>query len=163
MKEKFLNAVDMHQGIIHKILSVYTYNEEDRKDLLQEILLQLWISFPSFSERSAFSTWMFKVALNTALLHKRKRKYEINAREKMTEKLSSQFNVDKKDVIISLYMAIDQLKPVDKAIALLYLEQKNYQEIEQIMGMKKNNVGVRINRIKEKLRKIFDYEQQLKK
>jgi len=150
----------MHQGIIHKILSVYTHNEEERKDLLQEIMLQLWNSFPSFSERSAFSTWMFKVALNTALLHKRKKRNETHAREVIAENLSSQMGIDKKDIIISLYMAIDQLGPIDKAIALLYLEQKNYQEIEEIMGMNKNNVGVRISRIKEKIKKIFEYEQQ---
>ena len=150
----------MHQGIIHKILSLYTYNEEDRKDLLQEIMLQLWVSFPSFSARSAFSTWMYKVALNTALLHKRKKRNEMNARETIAEHLSSQLGIDKKDSIISLYMAIDLLGPVDKAIALLYLEQKKYDEIEQIMGMSKNNVGVRIKRIKEKLRIIFNYERQ---
>jgi RNA polymerase sigma-70 factor (ECF subfamily) len=161
MKEKFLNAVDMHQGIIHKIISIYTYNEEDRKDLLQEIMLQLWKSYPGFLEKSAFSTWMYKVALNTALLHKRKMKNELKAKETMSENLSHQFRINKNDIIISLYMAIDQLGPIDKAIALLYLEQKNYQEIEEIMGMNKNNVGVRISRIKEKLKKIFEYEQQL--
>ena len=163
MKEKFLALVEMHQGILHKILSIYTYNEEEKKDLLQEIMLQLWRSYGSFSERSNFSTWMYKVALNTVLLHRRNQRMEMKARERLEENLSHQFGVNKNDKIISLYMAIDQLGPIDKAIAILYLEQKKYQEIEEIMGIKKNNVGARINRIKDKLKKIFEYEQQLQK
>jgi RNA polymerase sigma-70 factor (ECF subfamily) len=161
MKEKFLNLVEMHQGIIHKILSIYTYDTEDRKDLLQEIMLQLWKSFPSFREKSAFSTWMYKVVLNTALLHKRKKMKEKYSVDSLIENRAMQMGTSKNDISISLYMAIDQLGPVDKAIALLYLEQKSYQEIENILGMKKNNIGVRISRIKDKLKKIFEYEQQL--
>jgi len=163
MKEKFLDLVEMHQGIIYKILSIYTYNEEEKKDLLQEIMLQLWRSYKNFSGKSSFSTWMYKVVLNTALLHRRNQRMERKAKEILEEKLSNQFGIDKNDKIISLYMAIDQLGPIDKAIAILYLEQKKYQEIEEIIGLKKNNVGVRITRIKEKLKKIFEYEQELKK
>ena len=161
MKEKFLNLVEMHQGIIHKILSIYTYNVEDRKDLLQEIMLQLWKSFPGFQQKSAFSTWMYKVGLNTALLHKRKKMKEQYSVDYLIESRAQETGLSKNDITISLYMAIDQLGPIDKAIALLYLEQKSYQEIENILGIKKNNIGVRISRIKDKLKKIFDYEQQL--
>ena len=161
MKEKFLNLVEMHQGIIHKILSIYTYDNEDRKDLLQEIMLQLWKSFPTFLEKAAFSTWMYKVALNTALLHKRKKMKEKYTLDSLIETRAVQMGVSRNDVTISLYMAIDQLGSIDKAIALLYLEQKSYQEIENILGMNKNNIGVRISRIKDKLKKIFDYEQQI--
>ena len=161
MKEKFLNLVDMHQGIIHKILSVYTYNIEDREDLLQEIMLQLWKSFPGFLGKSAFSTWLYKVALNTALLHKRKNMKEKYTLDSMIESRAQQIGLSRNDTTISLYMAIDQLGPIDKAIALLYLEQKSYSEIENILGIKKNNIGVRISRIKDKLKKIFEYEQQL--
>jgi RNA polymerase sigma-70 factor (ECF subfamily) len=161
MKEKFLNLVEMHQGIIHKILSIYTYDPEDRKDLLQEIMLQLWKSFPTFREKATFSTWMYKVALNTALLHKRKKMKEKYTVDSLIETRALQMGISKNDITISLYMAIDQLGPIDKAITLLYLEQKSYQEIENILGMKKNNIGVRINRIKDKLKKIFEYEQQL--
>jgi RNA polymerase sigma-70 factor (ECF subfamily) len=161
MKEQFLDLVEMHQGIIHKILSIYTYDTEDRKDLLQEIMLQLWKSFPSFREKAAFSTWMYKVVLNTALLHKRKKMKEKYTVDALIETRAIQLGINKNDISISLYMAIDQLGPIDKAIALLYLEQKSYQEMENILGMKKNNIGVRINRIKDKLKKIFEYEQQL--
>ena len=161
MKEKFLNLVEMHQGIIHKILSIYTYDNEDRKDLLQEIMLQLWKSFPTFLEKAAFSTWMYKVALNTALLHKRKKVKEKYTVDSLIETRAVQMGISRNDITISLYLAIDQLGPIDKAIALLYLEQKSYKEIENILGINKNNIGVRISRIKDKLKKIFDYEQQL--
>ena len=160
MKEAFLKAVDMHQGLIHKILAVYTNHEEDRKDLMQEILLQLWKSYATFSGRSSISTWMYKVALNTVLLQKRKRRMETRSPQDVAERLSGHLNLDKNDLIISLYMAIDQLEPIDKAIALLYLEQKKYIEIEEIIGMSKNNVGIRLNRIKKKLRKILEYERK---
>jgi RNA polymerase sigma-70 factor (ECF subfamily) len=161
MKEKFLNLVEMHQGIIHKILSIYTYDTEDKKDLLREIMLQLWKSFPTFLEKAAFSTWMYKVALNTALLHKRKKMKEKYTVDVLIETQAMQLGISKSDITISLYMAIDQLGPIDKAITLLYLEQKSYKEMENIMGMKKNNIGIRISRIKDKLKKIFEYEQQL--
>jgi len=151
----------MHQGIIHKILSVYTSHEEERKDLLQEIMLQLWKSYPGFAERSAFSTWMYRVALNTALLHRRKTMKEGLNIDNFKAQNIGKNDAPKDELRISLHMAIDQLKPVDKAIALLYLEQKSYDEIEAIMGMNKNNIGVRIKRIKDKLKKIFEYEQKL--
>jgi RNA polymerase sigma-70 factor (ECF subfamily) len=151
----------MHQGILHKIISIYAYHEEDREDLLQEMMLQLWKSFPNFMEKSAFSTWMYKVALNTALLYRRNKRNEIITGEWIKNELSAQLSVDKNDLTISLYMAIEALGPIDKAIALLYLEQKSYQDIEDILGMNKNNIGVRIIRIKEKLKKIFEYEQKL--
>ena len=158
IKEKFLDLIDMHQGIIHKIVSIYTYQEDERQDLFQEILLQLWKSYPGFKEKSMFSTWMYRVSLNTALQYKRKIKTEQNALRNLKDNISIYFHEEPNNSFISLYMAIDELGPIDKAIALLYLEQKNYQEIAEIMGMKKSNVGVRINRIKNKLKKILDYE-----
>lgn len=158
MKEKFLSDIEPHQGIIHKIVSVYASGEEDRKDLFQEILYQLWKSYPKFEEKAAFSTWMYRVALNTALLSRRK----MGAVKRNEPVINSQVrppeeNIEKK---ISLHMAIDQLNPVDRAIALLYLEQQEYREIAGIMGLSKNHIGVRINRIKKQLRKVLEYEKR---
>ena len=154
MKAEFLEKVDQHQGIIHKITFVYTNNPEDRKDLFQDILYQLWKSYPSFENRSAFSTWIYKIALNTALLRHRNRTAYSNRIEIIRNSdFENTHQID--DQSISLHMAIDELSRIDKAIALLYLEQKNYQEIASIMGMTKNNVGVRLNRIKKQLKLIF--------
>jgi len=158
MKKRFLEDIELNQGILHKIVSIYENNPEDKKDLFQEILYQLWKSYPGFENRAAFSTWMYRIALNTALLRQRK-KYtsrEIN-RTYFQEKIQNPGVEDKK---ISLHMAIDQLNRIDKAISLLYLEQKSYQEIAEIMGMNKNNIGVRINRIKKQLKKVLEYERR---
>jgi len=158
MKHQFLKNIEQNQGIIHKIISVYEDEAEDKKDLFQEILYQLWKAYPKFEHRSAFSTWMYKIALNTALLRQRK-KYAAKRRDVVLQQETFENPVipEKK---ISLYMAIDQLNRIDKAIALLYLEQKEYQEIADILGISKNNVGVRLNRIKKQLNKVLDYEQK---
>lgn len=152
--------IEQNQGILHKIISVYEDDAEDKKDLLQEILYQLWRSYPKFEKRAAFSTWMYKIALNTALLRQRK-KYTAKKMDRMQLQDPIVYpSAGEKS--ISLHMAIDQLNRVDKAIALLYLEQKGYQEIAEIMGMNKNNVGVRINRIKKQLKKVLEYEREKK-
>jgi len=157
MKEDFLKNIDMNQGIIHKIVNVYENDPEDKKDLFQEILYQLWKSYPSFENRSAFSTWMYRIALNTTLLRQRK-KYSMK-KEREAMPLQSSTTMHDSENRISLHMAINQLNQVDRAISLLYLEQKDYQEIADIMGMTKNNIGVRINRIKKQLKKVLDYER----
>ena len=158
MKEEFLKNIEKNQGIIHKIINVYEDDTEDKKDLFQEILYQLWKSYPSFAGRSALSTWIYKIALNTALLRQRKRYSDKKGQEKIQYETSSN-NMDQ-DNTISIHMAINQLSRIDRAISLLYLEQKDYQEIADIMGMKKNNIGVRINRIKKQLKKVLDYERR---
>lgn len=158
MKNQFLKDIEINQGIIHKIVSIYEDDGEDKKDLFQEILYQLWKAYPKFEHRAAFSTWMYKIALNTALLRQRK-KYAMKRKiaSLQEENLENPGIPEKK---ISLYMAIDHLNQIDKAIALLYLEQKEYQEIADIIGINRNNVGVRINRIKKQLKKVLDYEQK---
>ncbi len=159
MQTEFLFNIERNQRIIHKIVSIYENNTEDKKDLFQEIVYQLWKSYPRFERRSAFSTWMYRIALNTALLRQRKR-YVTKRRDK--ELYQETFvNPADYDGKISLHMAIDKLNPIDKAISLLYLEQKNYQEIADIIGINKNNIGVRINRIKKQLKKVLDYERKV--
>lgn len=160
MKEEFLNMIEVNQGIIHKITAIYGSDKEDRKDLFQDIVLQLWKSYPSFEHRSAISTWMYRIALNTALLRKRKSRTWLPLSEAVSVQGKSQPDIDMNDHVISLYMAINQLGPLDKAIAFLYLEQKDYQEIADVLGMNKNTIGVRLNRIKVKLKKVLEYERQ---
>lgn len=160
MKEEFLNMINKNQGIIHKITAIYSTDQEDRKDLFQDIVFQLWKSYPSFEHRSAESTWMYRIALNTALLRKRKSFTRIPLSEDKSVAGLSGSTDETNDHVISLYMAIDQLGPLDKAIAFLFLEQKNYQEIAEVLGMNKNTIGVRLNRIKSKLKKVLEYERQ---
>jgi RNA polymerase sigma-70 factor (ECF subfamily) len=161
MKERFLKTIDAHQSIIHKIMSFYVIDKEDKKDLFQEILLQLWKSFPSFENRSSITTWIYRVALNTALLNQRKRINTKRSLKNYALEYSETIDAQNNEKILSLYMAIDQLSPIDKAITLLYLEQKTYQDIADILELQKSNVGVRVNRIKQKLKTVLTYERKI--
>jgi RNA polymerase sigma-70 factor (ECF subfamily) len=158
-KESTRNFVDMieeHQDIIHKISFFYSDHEEDRKDLEQEIIYQLWKSYPSFKNRSQFTTWMYRVALNTAILDLRNRKNRpenIRITGQLLN-LPDQTETDDESVLV-LFKAIEQLAKVDRALILLYLENKSYEEIASIIGLTSKNVSVKLVRIKEKLRKSF--------
>ncbi len=163
MKNEFLELIDKHQGIIHKISILYSKSDDDKKDLFQEIVYQLWKSYPKYRGDAQFSTWMYRVALNTALMNMRQQSIDLVDQEKVEllrtssyETYHHEFNED----ILSLYMAIDKLSPVNKAIIILYLEQRNYEEIAGILGLTKTNVGVRLNRIKNELKKIIQYERK---
>jgi len=158
MKEEFLETINQHQGIIHKVTFVYTNDPEEKKDLFQDIIYQLWKSYPKFENRSMISTWIYRIALNTALLGIRKKKANANRMETLSNQ-SNKNTAEIDDQAISLHMAIDSLGKIDKAIALLYLEQNNYQDIADMLGMSKSNVGVRINRIKKQLKKVLEYER----
>lgn len=161
MKEEFLKAIEVHQAIIYKIVSFYARNGEDKKDLFQEILLELWKSYHSFQHRSSFSTWTYRVALNTALLSQRKKRIGFETIEASGLENAKSADPNKAQRILSLYIAIDQLRPLDRAITLLYLEQKTYLEIADILDINKDNVGVRVHRIKQKLKTVLTYERKL--
>ncbi len=158
-KESTRNFVDMieeHQDIIYKISFFYSDHQEDRKDLEQEIIYQLWKSYPSFKNRSQFTTWMYRVALNTAILDLRNRKNRpenIRITGQLLN-LPDQTETDDESVLV-LFKAIEQLAKVDRALILLYLENKSYEEIASIIGLTSKNVSVKLVRIKEKLRKSF--------
>jgi RNA polymerase sigma factor (sigma-70 family) len=158
MKEAFLNIVTTNQGIIHKVCGVYCDTVEDREDLFQEILSQLWRSYPSFRNESKISTWMYQVSLNTAITHFKK-----NKRRPDRSDLSKNFfqiadeNLDDtiEDQLKLLHKAIGKLTGIEKSITLLYLEDKKYEEIAEIIGITQNYVRVKMNRIKGKLKKLM--------
>lgn len=152
MDKGFVDILNDHRGLIYKVCNLYCDDPEDRKDLFQEIVLQIWKSLGSFRQESALSTWMYRIALNTAITHFRK--------EKRSVKPISATGIDLPDLddgltgeeeLQQLSRAIEHLDKVDKSIILLYLEEKSYEEISEITGLSKSNVGVRINRIKTKL------------
>lgn len=125
---------------------------------MQEITLQLWKSFPSFKEQSKFSTWMYRVAFNTAVTNIRKSKRHpfqeaISEKQYLIEEKEDIPNLDEE--INRLYKAIGKLHDIEKGIILLYLEKKSYSEIGEIMGLSEKNIGVRIVRIKAKLKKLL--------
>jgi len=154
-QKAFIDQVFEHQGILYRICSIYGETVEDRKDLYQDILFQLWKSFNSFNGQSKFSTWMYRVALNIALLSRRKhtrRKKYFSKPDELPE-FAFEENDQKDEDVTLLYRSIQELPELDRAVILLYLEQYTYQEIADITGLSRSNVSVRIVRIKEKLQK----------
>jgi len=161
-ENKFVEDINRNIGIIHKVSNVYFTDADDRKDASQEILYQLWRSYPAFKGDSKFSTWMYKVALNTAITYSKKGNREVptDMQTGNWEQLAAS-NDQRADLerMGLLYAAINTLSVTDKAITLLYLEDNSYDEIAEITGITKTNVSVRLVRIKrtlkEKLKNII--------
>ena len=153
MEDEFLQIIRLHQAIIHKICRLYRDSPEDREDLFQEIVYQLWRAFPSFEGRAKLSSWMYRIALNTALASFRKRTpditYPVALPEQATEAQEGNLQQDQ------LFAALKQLTDAEKAIIALYLEDMSYQEIAVIIGIEENYVGVKLNRIKTKIKNIL--------
>ncbi|MDO9254831.1 MAG: RNA polymerase sigma factor [Bacteroidales bacterium] len=157
MEKEFIELINRHQGILQKICNIYFYRNPYKEDSYQEMLIRLWKSYPDFKNQSAFSTWLYRVALNTAIDIIRKQslrplhaelsniEYNIPDKDQNTES-------DKKD---KLYQAINCLSDIEKAIIILHLEDYNYKEIAEIIGISESNTGVKINRIKCQLLKIL--------
>lgn len=145
-------------GIIIKICRAYTNSEEDFEDYYQEVCLQIWRSKDNFNQQSEWSTWVYKVSLNVCLTYLKKSKKR-NA-ELVSDKLPEDVIDDSKafanEDINHLYNAIKHLSETDRAIILLYLEEKSYEEISEMLGSNVNNIGVRINRIKSRLTKLMN-------
>ncbi len=156
MEREFTELVNNHKGIIYKVCHLYCQDSEDTKDLFQEIVIQLWKAYPGFRREAKISTWIYKIALNTALTSLKK-----EGRNKLSKSISeADFEIPAlestdNEHINTLYQAIQQLTEIEKAIIMLYLDEKNYDEITDIIGISKTNVGVKLNRIKLKLSKII--------
>ena len=153
-KKEFSELIERNQAIIHKITMVYASGQVNREDLFQEICLQLWKSYPNFREEAKFSTWMYRVALNTAISNVRKEKKTLLFEPIKENDTILEDSNDENEKSQLLYKAISKLNRIDKAIILLWLEEKNYEEIASIMGTSKNNVSVKMVRIKRKLEEL---------
>jgi len=159
LKEEFLEILSNYQGILHKVNIIYFRNKSDREDNFQEIIYQLWKSYPGLQNRNSIGSWIYAVSINTSI-SKLKRESRIEYRENLPE------SIDKIDIIEELVLteasqmllkAIYNLNKIDKPIMLLYLEEKSYEEIAEIIGISKSNVGVRINRAKELLKQNLNH------
>ena len=154
MDESFIDIINNHRALIYKVCRLYCDDPEDQKDLFQEIILQIWKSFDNFRQESSLSTWMYRVALNTAITHFKRERRLGNRVPLAGIEIPEIASGDNSDELLSqLFKAIEDLDKIDKSIILLYLEEKTYDEISTITGLSKSNVGVRINRIKTKLSK----------
>ena len=153
-KRRFIQLIKEHEGLIFKITKVYAVDEEDQKDLYQEVVYQLWKAFDSFEGRAKISTWMYRIALNTAITHvkKEKKKGLTTTLDSQLHELVYEANQELEEQIQLLYAQIKKLNVIEKSIVLLYLEGKTYEEIALITGFSKTNIGTRLARIKQKLK-----------
>lgn len=148
-----------YAAIIIKICRAYTNTQEDFEDYYQEVCLQIWKSKDNFNEQSEWSTWVYKISLNVCLsLLKKNKKSNVQyfASDAIPDEVLEDSAAFSNDALNHLYAAIKQLSEVDRGVILLYLEEKSYQEIADILGTNPNNIGVRIKRIKERLKKLLD-------
>lgn len=154
LEAEFLEQIKRHQNVIHKVCFLYSKSRSDREDLYQEIILQLWKSYPTFGKRSAFSTWMYRVALNTAI-STTKKFWFLSGTELPDIGYEDENMSDMSEDIKMLYKGISKLAKVEKAIILLWLENKSYEEIAETTGISVKNVSVKLVRIKARLSEII--------
>ena len=155
MEKEFLEVLYDYQKIIYKICRVYRDSREDQEDLFQEIVYQLWKSYPSFKGESKISSWIYRIALNTAIAIYRKSKILIDYYQEFPEHIQPSDEKTISENEERLFWALRKLDDSEKAVISLYLEDFNYLEIAEITGLSESNVGVRLNRIKNKLKEIL--------
>ena len=159
LEKNFLSDFEKNQNIVHKICRIYTTNQDQHNDLFQEITIQIWKNYSKFRGESKFSTWMYRVSLNTAITLYRKSSRSIKTQDfsEVSFKIKAEDYDDTKDKQLkALYDGIRELNDIEKALIFLYLEDKPYKEIAKTLGISEVNARVKMNRSKEKLRKILN-------
>ncbi|MEN8883238.1 MAG: sigma-70 family RNA polymerase sigma factor [Flavobacteriaceae bacterium] len=159
LEKKFLDDFGNNQNIVHKVCRIYTTNQDQHNDLFQEIAIQLWKNYSKFRGEAKFSTWMYRVALNTAISLYRKSIRTVKTQDfsDVSFKIASNDYDDTQDQqLTALYNAIRNLNDIDKALIFLYLEDKPYKEIAIALGISEVNARVKMNRAKDKLKKILN-------
>ena len=158
-QDDFLKIIEKHKGIIYKISRAYCKNEDDRKDLIQEIIVQVWNSFHTYNDKYQHSTWIYRIALNVAISLYRKNSVRQNKTVFLSDTINfiddSQTNELEGDIVL-LYQFIHELKNLDKALMLLYLEEKTHKEIAGILDLSVTNVATRIGRVKKIIKQKFE-------
>lgn len=151
----FEALLQTHRKIVFKVAAVYARGEEDRRDLAQEILLQVWRSFAGYDAARPFSTWMYRVALNVGLSHARRQRERTQPLdETLIDTLAGGTPINEPDERLSeLARAIGMLEPLDRALMMLYLDEQPYAEIAAVLGIGESNVGTRLARLKQRLRR----------
>lgn len=157
-KQHFQNIIEQHKGILQKVALAYCPNEDDRQDLIQEMMIQVWLSIHRYNNQFKISTWFYRISLNVAISFYRKNTTRANKYTELTEQLIETPVEDKSENERQLFLLdqfISELKEIDKALMILYLEDKSHTEIAEILGISVSNVGTKIGRIKDKLKTRF--------
>lgn len=158
-EQEFLEKIEKHKGVIFKISKMYMDNFDDQKDLFQEITFQVWKAYPSFEGRSAFSTWLYRIALNTAIVFLKSEKKRSFIQNTVIENINiknDEYNDGEELKLKKMYEAINKLSAIDKALIFYYLEDFKGKEIAEQLGISEGNARVKMNRAKEKLKELIN-------
>jgi RNA polymerase sigma-70 factor (ECF subfamily) len=162
--EAFLSVMEAHKGILYKVAHSYCRDEEDRRDLVQEIILQVWKSFDQYDPAYRYSTWIYRIALNVAISFYRKTKSRQERAQQYREEIvylgEAQLSEREQEQQVLLDHLIRELPELDRAILLLYLDQASQREIAAVMGISETNVSTRISRIKKNLAERIKHFQK---
>jgi RNA polymerase sigma factor (sigma-70 family) len=155
-EKQFEQYIKEHESLLYKICRIYAYTDADKQDLFQEIIIQLWKAYPNYKGNAQFSTWLYRVAINTAITGLRQKKNITTSYEPSSLPDYADNNITSEDEerLKQFYKAIEQLGKIEKAIVMLYMEDRSYAEMEDILGISEGNLRVKMNRIKEKLRQL---------
>ena len=156
-EQEFLNRIESHKGILYKVSKMYMDNHDDQQDLFQEIVCQLWKSYDTFRNESQFSTWMYRVAVNTAIVFLKKEKRKVDKYKIASENIKDDEgdSAIKENQLDHFYKAVQKLEKIDKAIIFYQLEGFSHKEIGDNLGISEGNARVKLNRAKEKLKEII--------
>lgn len=156
ISQNFHRIIEQHKGILFKIAKAYCRNDADRQDLLQEMMIQIWKSLHRYNDEFALTTWLYRISLNVAISFYRKNARRQNSSVQLIDAhlhIQEEINSEKQEQLRLLEHFISELNDLDKALILLYLDDKSHAEISEIMGLSVTNVGTKLGRIKEKLKK----------
>ena len=160
-RDTFIEVLDSHKGIIYKIVNSYCKDKDDRQDLVQEIIVQLWSSFHKFDERYKFSTWIYRIALNTSISFYRKNKVRQEETVEFPSIIEHKMEVEdtssQSQELALLNTFIQELREIDKGLIIMYLDGLSSKEIAEVMGISPTNVTTKIGRIKDLLKKKFEH------
>ena len=158
IEQQFEERIREHEQLLHKVCRMYAYTDADHKDLFQDIVVQLWQAYPKFKGEAKFSTWLYRVSINTAISGRRKKKDFVTSYDpsNLPSHHSHEEAADREDEgrLQTLYKAIEHLNKVEKAIVMLYIDDRSYEEMQDILGISVGTLRVKMNRIREKLRNL---------
>ncbi|WP_374950195.1 RNA polymerase sigma factor [Mucilaginibacter sp.] len=158
-KDQFLHLIQHNKKLIFKVCNTYCTDPEDRKDLVQEVIIQLWRSFPKYNEQYKLSTWMYRIALNTAISFyrsdNRRRSNTTTLSDSLIEIPNDDTSFELNEKISLLYQFIGRMNKLDKALMILYLDNNSYKDMAEVMGISETNVATKISRLKQHLKQQF--------